>query len=141
MKFLSLLLVATSGLSQLADAAPTAAANSTTLVYSKELTINNVPGIYEVFNDASLPMMSVSNTRLKTRCGSNNIHCDFANNRADAGICGHLMDILGDPSKSGLSLSPFTNQCFTATNIASNNVCCIAWSQQVSINFAVFVPL
>jgi hypothetical protein len=98
-------------------------------------------GVITVYNDASLPLVNVTaaadlssapGSTLARRCGSNTIFCDYANFRARSDLCGHLMDILGSPENRDLSMTPYTSQCFTATNIATNNRCCISWSRQVT---------
>lgn len=87
--------------------------------------------LWTIYDDESLPLLSADEGRLERRCGSNAVGCDYYNNRAIAGICGLLMDAMGDPGNRDRSVTPFTSQCFTATNIPDNNRCCITWSRRV----------
>ena len=92
-------------------------------------------GLWTVYDDKSKPLLNVTanqSSSLNRRCGSNNIFCDYANFRANTAICGLLMDVLGDPVNRDLSLTPYTDQCFTATNVADNNMCCISWDRRIA---------
>jgi hypothetical protein len=108
-----------------------------TLVHSQVIDKNGIKGVYELWSDDSKPLdteetSSESHSHLSKRCGSNRIECDFSVALARSSLCGQLMDIMGDPANSGLSMSPFTTQCFTATDIDTNNVCCIVWPKKIN---------
>jgi len=102
------------------------------LVYAE--AING--GLWTIYDDESKPLLNVTDNKpastLDRRCGSNNIACDYVNFRANSRICGALMDIMGDPQNIARSVAPWTEQCFTATNVQDNNMCCITWSQRVA---------
>jgi hypothetical protein len=117
------------------EAVPGYNATAPNLVYAE--AING--GLWTVYDDESLPLLDLTSADgeaqargLERRCGSNSVGCDFANNRAIAGICGKLMDVMGAPeNRDRLISQTLSSQCFTATNIQNNNRCCIAWSQRV----------
>ncbi|KAK7466075.1 hypothetical protein VKT23_004800 [Stygiomarasmius scandens] len=114
----------------------TTTTDNLTLVYSQAIDKNGIKGVYELWSDDSKPLdteeTSSSPSELSKRCGSNRIECDFSVALARSSLCGQLMDIMGDPANSGLSMSPFTTQCFTATDIDTNNVCCIVWPKKIN---------
>ena len=90
-------------------------------------------GLWTVYDDKSKPLLNVTaNQSSSRRCGSNSIFCDYVNFRANSAICGLLMDVLGDPSNRDLSVTPYTDQCFTATDVADNNMCCISWDRRIA---------
>lgn len=108
---------------------PVPRSDSMSVVYEEHMTIKGVEGTFQAFLDKSLPIASNETSALNKRCGSNQIHCDYTYNRAITGICGLLMDALG--GDAGLSASQYTSLCFTATNLANNNMCCVSWQETI----------
>jgi hypothetical protein len=125
------------------DAASKAGRSSLKLVHYEAVE----HGILAVYNDESLPVLdlsntdisevearrSSSNTTLERRCGSNNVVCDFTNNRAPAWVCGQLMDYLGEPANRNKAVEQrgYTSQCLWTGIPPHIEHCCISWSARV----------
>lgn len=129
----AILLVVASGLRATHAAAYPAPTYSGSLKILETETVGN--GTLTWYGVASVARRDVD-VRLSPReCGSNDVTCDWENNRAQSELCDKLINILIATGSTAVSRSP-RSMCYAE----GENACCVSWADPMSGPRSDFVP-